>query len=177
MKISINTATHEDIPSVAAFLSSARADMFPKLDPEWHRQKNATELAAFAQTYLDTPDAVFLVAHDAGRNLIATIAYLPYDDRFPELRLGREGVVEVARLYVDAAFRRAGLASNLVSLLEQRAREAGVRTLYLHTHPFLDGAIGFWERQGFVKLKVDDDPVWQTTHMSKRIAPHDAAVV
>jgi hypothetical protein len=37
--------------------------------------------------------------------------------------------------------------------------------LYLHTHPFLPGALGFWERQGFRIVDVESDPVWRTTHM------------
>ena len=37
--------------------------------------------------------------------------------------------------------------------------------LYQHTHPFLPGAIRFWEKQGFSLTDVETDPVWNTTHM------------
>ena len=39
--------------------------------------------------------------------------------------------------------------------------------MYLHTHPFLPGAIDFWLRQGFEVVDVDADPVWRTTHMQR----------
>jgi hypothetical protein len=49
--------------------------------------------------------------------------------------------------------------------LKAEALVQQVEVLYLHTHPFLPGAIGFWERQGFAVVDVEDDPVWHTTHM------------
>jgi len=54
--------------------------------------------------------------------------------------------------------------------LRGAAEQAGVECLYLHTHPFLPGAIAFWERQGFVVIDVEQDPVWQTTHMQLTLA-------
>lgn len=43
--------------------------------------------------------------------------------------------------------------------------QAGIQCPYLHTHPFLPGAITFWERQGFVIVDLEADPLWRTTHM------------
>ncbi|MNP68286.1 hypothetical protein D3C76_1642210 [compost metagenome] len=57
----------------------------------------------------------------------------------------------------------------MFAALRQAAEQAGVECLYLHTHPFLPGAIAFWERQGFVVIDVEQDPVWQTTHMQLRL--------
>lgn len=38
--------------------------------------------------------------------------------------------------------------------------------MYLHTHPFLPGAIRFWQKQGFDVVCVDEqDEVWRTHHM------------
>ncbi|KAM5349758.1 hypothetical protein ACJ41O_006263 [Fusarium nematophilum] len=166
--ISILSAKADEIPSIVDFVMAARADMFPMIDPASHVKQTERELANFQKTYLDHPEGAFLIARADGR-LIATIAYLVYDGRFPELKLGHDRVVEVVKLYVDPAWRRAGLASKLVAALEQTARHAGIETLYLHTHPFLPGAITFWERQGFSLISIDDDPVWRTTHMSRAI--------
>ncbi|KAI8264280.1 hypothetical protein K4K53_003568 [Colletotrichum sp. SAR 10_77] len=168
MEITIQSAKSEDIPAIVDFIKQARSVMFPWIDAESQNQHAQRELANFSRTYLDNPNGAFLTAYGNGQ-IIAAIGYAPYDDRFPELGLGREGVVEFVRLYVNPAWRRAGLASKLCAALEQRARDAGMTKLYLHTHPFLEGAIGFWERQGFSILQVDDDPVWQTTHMSKAL--------
>ncbi|KAH0427114.1 acetyltransferase [Colletotrichum camelliae] len=168
MEITIQTAKSEEIPAIVEFIKQARSVMFPWKDAESQNQHAQRELENFSKTYLDNHNGAFLTAYGNGQ-IIAAIGYAPYDDRFPELGLGCEGVVEFVRLYVNPAWRRAGLASKLCAALEQRARDAGMKKLYLHTHPFLEGAIGFWERQGFSILQVDDDPVWQTTHMSKAL--------
>lgn len=67
----------------------------------------------------------------------------------PQLQLGQERVVEVVRLYVDPDLRRTGLASQLVAALKRMAQNGGVEQMYLRTHPFLLGAVSFWERHGF----------------------------
>jgi len=59
------------------------------------------------------------------------------------------------------------LAGELYRTLEGMAQANGVEVVYLHTHPFLPGAIDFWIRQGFDVVDVEADPVWQTTHMHR----------
>ena len=93
------------------------------------------------------------------------IGYLPYDHRFRQLDYRGQKVVEVVRLFVLPAYRRSGLAGELYRALRELALQDQVQVLYLHTHPFLPGAIAFWQRQGFEIIDVDADPVWQTTHM------------
>lgn len=152
------------IAEVLAFVDSARRALFPML-------ANAPlprDLAQFAETYLDG-EGCFLEARDDGR-LVAVIGYLPYDHRFAQLDYRAEQVVEVVRLFVLPAYRRHGLAAALFSALRARAVQAGIGCLYLHTHPFLPGAIAFWERQGFAVVDVEQDPVWQTTHMQLRLS-------
>ncbi|MBC3501844.1 GNAT family N-acetyltransferase [Pseudomonas sp. SWRI59] len=152
------------IDEVVAFVDSARRELFPLLAaaPLPH------DLARFAETYLDG-EGVFLEARDQGR-LVAVIGYVPYDHRFAQLAYQRMHVVEVVRLFVLPAYRRHGLAAALFAALRQAAEQAGVECLYLHTHPFLPGAITFWQRQGFAVIDVEQDPVWQTTHMQLQLA-------
>ncbi|MDR2318759.1 MAG: GNAT family N-acetyltransferase [Pseudomonas sp.] len=147
------------IAEVVAFVESARRELFPMLAaaPLPH------DLAHFAETYLDGAGC-FLEARDDGR-LVAVIGYVPYDHRFAQLDYHAERVVEVVRLFVLPAYRRQGLAGALFSALREQAVQAGIDCLYLHTHPFLPGAIAFWERHGFAVVDVEQDPVWQTTHM------------
>jgi len=52
------------------------------------------------------------------------------------------------------------------SQLNYRGRKT-VAVVYLHTHPFLPGAIDFWGRQGFEIVDVEDDPAWCTTPMQR----------
>lgn len=162
----IRHATPEEIPEVVDFVMAARREMFSMVPSRLHVPKVQRELAQFRQDYLDDPNGAFLVA-TANGTLIATIGYVAYDYRFPQLDFGNQRVVEVVKLYVDAKWRRAGLATKMFALLEQEAWKAGIGHLYLHTHPFLPGSVKFWERQGFKQLYVDDDPVWRTTHMDK----------
>jgi GNAT superfamily N-acetyltransferase len=122
------------------------------------------DLAGFAGVYSEEGGGRFLIAR-RGEQIVAAIGYLPYDGRFPQLDYGQRKVVEVVRLFVIPEFRRSGLATTIYLSLKDYARQQGVEVLYLHTHPFLPGAIGFWQRQGFRIVDVEIDPVWQTTHM------------
>ncbi|MFK0094516.1 GNAT family N-acetyltransferase [Pseudomonas sp. NPDC090592] len=151
------------IAEVVAFVDSARRELFPMLA----QAPLPRDLAHFADAYLDGAGC-FLEARDEGR-LVAVIGYLPYDHRFAQLDYRAEQVVEVVRLFVLPAYRRHGLAGALFAALRERAEQAGIGCLYLHTHPFLPGAIAFWERQGFMVVDVEQDPVWQTTHMQLQL--------
>ncbi len=159
----LQPVARDAIAEVLAFVDSARRALFPML-------ANAPlprDLAHFADTYLDGAGC-FLEAREGGR-LVAVIGYLLYDHRFAQLDYRAERVVEVVRLFVLPAYRRHGLAAALFGALRERAMQAGLDCLYLHTHPFLPGAIAFWERQGFTVVDVEQDPVWQTTHMQLRL--------
>ena len=118
---------------------------------------------------------VFLVAREENEGkTIATIGYVPYDHRFPLLNYKGKKTVEVVRLYVLPAYRRCGLAAKLFEALKQRAVKEGVELLYLHTHPILPGALGFWDKRGFRVVDVEDDEVWQTTHMESGVGGEEA---
>jgi hypothetical protein len=45
----------------------------------------------------------------------------------------------------------------------------------MHTHPFLPGAIGFWQKHGFEIVEQEEDPVWQTTHMQMVLSKRQSA--
>ena len=162
--------TTAEIPEVLTFVLQARAELFPKLGASGL----PADLAHFEAVYL-CGDGRFLVARVDGR-IVATIGYLPYDGRFPQLDYRGRKVVEVVRLFVLPAFRRAGLAAQLYRALLALAQADGVQLVYLHTHPFLPGAIDFWIRQGFTIIDVEADPQWQTTHMQCQLATIEPAV-
>lgn len=161
--MNIQTVTVAEIPEVLAFVLAARAELFPKLSATGM----PADLAQFEATYLQG-DGHFLVACDDDQ-IVAAIGYLPYDNRFSQLNYQGRKTVEVVRLFVRPAFRRFGLAGQLYRALEATARADGVDVVYLHTHPFLPGAIDFWGRQGFEIVDVEDDPVWRTTHMQRHL--------
>ncbi len=63
----------------------------------------------------------------------------------PELS---EGMAQLAALFVDRAYRRRGLATDLVREVEKLAREAGARRLYVSAIPS-GSAVGFYLQHGF----------------------------
>lgn len=162
--MNIHAVTVTDIPQVLTFVLQARAELFPKLS----EAAMPDDLAQFESTYLEG-DGQFLIAR-ADDQIVAAIGYLPYDGRFPRLNYQGVKTVEIVRLFVRPAFRRFGLAGRLYRALEALAQADGVEVAYLHTHPFLPGAIDFWRRQGFEIIDIEADPVWQTTHMQRRLA-------
>jgi len=159
----LQVVTGADVPAVLAFVLEARAELFPTLSATGMPD----DLARFDAVYLHG-EGRFLIARAEGR-IVAAIGYLPYDGRFPQLNYQGLKTVEVVRLFVLPSFRRFGLAGELYRALEAQARADGVQVVYLHTHPFLPGAIDFWVRQGFEVVDVEADPVWRTTHMQRHL--------
>jgi GNAT superfamily N-acetyltransferase len=155
---SIEPSTPETIDEVVLFINNARRDMFPELCAQLK-----DDVARWVQS------GCFLIARDEeeqgdGR-VIATIGYVPYDHRFPQLQYNGKKTVEVVRLYVLPHWRRYGLAAALFEGLRKKAIREEVDVMYLHTHPFLPGALRFWDKHGFRVVDVEDDQVWRTTHM------------
>jgi GNAT superfamily N-acetyltransferase len=165
---SIDPATYAAADEIVTFTNTARRKLFPMLA----NSPVPDDLARFPAIYLEGPGCC-LTAWDQGK-LIAVIGYLPYDHRFAQLDYRGAKVVEVVRLFVLPEYRRGGLAARLFSALKEHAQARGIECLYLHTHPFLPGAIAFWERQGFEIVDVEADPLWQTTHMHLRLEPGSA---
>jgi GNAT superfamily N-acetyltransferase len=195
---SIEAVTPATLKEASVFVNASRKALFPSLGYD---------------TLLDDPNVLetscVLIARDQSNTVVATIAYIPFDYRFPHLPwpvgLSRGAstpasyssssqasansstsslnssvllseppykIVEVVRLFVLPQHRRHGLAASLFQSIQNRAVASGVHCMYLHTHPFLPGAIRFWEKQGFDIIRVDaEDEVWQTHHMQKMLIP------
>ena len=69
---------------------------------------------------------------------------------------------------VDESYRRNGIARILVKHMEEFAKKAGYKQIYLHTHRYLDSGLPFWKSQGFV-ITVEEDDYDETSHMIKII--------
>ncbi|KAF2844877.1 acetyltransferas-like protein [Plenodomus tracheiphilus IPT5] len=153
----ISSVTSDSIEEIVDFVNNARQQMFPELCAQLN-----DDVSRWVRS------GHFLTAR-RGKKIIATIGYVPYDHRFPQLRYQGVEVVEVVRLFVLPDYRRCGLAAALFGKLKEQARELKIEFLYLHTHPFLPGAIRFWEKCGFAIVDVEKDPIWKTTHMQLRL--------
>ena len=59
---------------------------------------------------------------------------------------------------------------------ENFANRCDYKSIYLHTHRNLDGALKFWTKMGFV-ITIDDNDELQTVHMDKKIQGLDITSV
>ena len=146
---------------VIDYVLKARQELFPGLDHD----RLPVDLSAFQASYMDAKQGAFLVARNTRGDIVAAIGMLRYDGRFPFLKFRQEDAVEIVRLYVDKRYRRQGLAVKLFQDLTEIARHQGVKTFYLHTHPFLSGALEFWKRCGFRELATKMHGDFETIHM------------
>lgn len=127
--------------------------------------------ATFKATY-SHPNGRLLLASTPDTPIAGIIAYRKYDGRFtfPELHFpNTTNVVEVVRLFVTPELRGQGIATKLIKALVQQAREDGVRTMYLHTHPFLPGAQYLWEKEGWRVVVKEEEGPWWTIHMRREL--------
>lgn len=71
-------------------------------------------------------------------------------------------IAELQKLYLDESATGFGLSYQLISLIEQKAKQAGYNQLYLETHHNLSAAIHVYTKADFQKL---DGPL-KTSHHS-----------
>jgi len=159
--IQIHQVKSTDVGEVLPYVIECRKLLFPMLDPDVLPK----DLEFFEEIYLQTQTGAFLQAQTSEGNRIGVIGMMPYDYRFPHLQINKQPTVEVARLFVEPEFRRAGLATLLFQNLQKLAKQKEVHNLYLHTHPFLPGAYEFWLRQGFSLIDSREEAGFPTLHM------------
>ncbi len=149
-----------DYESAVEFALYTRQLLFPEI---YHGQV-PKDLQNFEQYYVHDPLGCFITVKDQNR-IIGTIAYRTYDHRF-DLNLPTN-TVEVVKLFVLPEYRRKGIATKLCDMLFSQAKNNRITSLYLHTHPFLPAAEGFWTLQGFDVIKREWIETYDTIHMSK----------
>jgi N-acetylglutamate synthase-like GNAT family acetyltransferase len=171
--ISIYHVGLEDVAEVLPYVLDFRRKLFPMLDPNQVPQ----DLKAFDHVYLQNSAGTFLQARTDDGKLIGVIGMLNYDYRFPHLNIDAKRTVEVARLFVDPQYRRTGLGTDLFQSLLVVAQEKQIERLYLHTHPFLEGAYEFWLQQGFQLMDYYDESGFLTIHMELMVNKLETAVV
>ncbi|PRD56200.1 GNAT family N-acetyltransferase [Sphingobacterium gobiense] len=151
-----------DREEVIAYVLKTRERLFPMLN----HQVIPKDLEEFSSTYVHTNIGAFLQARTKQGKLIGTIGMMAYDNRFPYFSFTGSKIVEVARLYVEPDYRKSGLGTALVQRLKTIGQQQGVELLYLHTHPFLEGAYEFWLKQGFDLVLSCEESGFETLHMT-----------
>ncbi|WP_300689445.1 GNAT family N-acetyltransferase [Chryseobacterium sp.] len=164
-EIIISAVEDYHVFEVLPYVMEFRRQLYPLLDPLIVPK----DLVNFEQNYIQSPTGAFLQARTAAGKLIGVIGMMPYDYRFSHLNIDEETTVEVARLFVNPEYRRTGIASRLFQELVIAAQQKHIRRLYLHTHPFLQGAYDYWLKQEFKLLKSCYEGTYPTLHMELMI--------
>ncbi|RQO32996.1 histone acetyltransferase [Chryseobacterium sp. KBW03] len=165
-EITISKVEDYHVFEVLPYVMEFRRQLYPLLDPLIVPK----DLVNFEQNYLHAPSGSFIQARTTEGKLIGVIGMMPYDYRFSHLDIDQMRTVEVARLFVNPDYRRAGIATRLFQELVKTAQEKNIRRLYLHTHPFLKGAYEYWLKQGFRLLKSCYEGTYPTLHMELMIS-------
>lgn len=156
---------------IIEFMMRIRKEIFPMLSQD----KLPPDLLYFNKFYMDQDNAAIFAAFFEDGTVIGTFGITPYDGRFSQLDefYHHSKTAEIVKCYVDPKYRRFGLGSILFQEALQFCKESGYEKLYLHTHPFLPGAIPFWKSKGFEERLAEDDPIWNTLHMDLQVEQHD----
>ncbi|MEL1264889.1 GNAT family N-acetyltransferase [Pseudoxanthomonas putridarboris] len=106
------------------------------------------------------PDTLTLIVEQDGR--WAGYAQVRWGT-VPPAEVALRPTVELARIYLDAAFHGQGIAAPLVSHLLAAARLRGSRSVWLTVWQEAEQAIRFWRKHGFQIVgrstyRVGDDP-------------------
>lgn len=168
-EITISKVEDYHVFEVLPYVMEFRRQLYPLLDPLIVPK----DLVNFEQNYLHSPSGAFLQARTTNGKLIGVIGMMPYDYRFPHLDIDEKTTVEVARLFVNPEYRRAGIASRLFQELVKTAQQKQIKRLYLHTHPFLQGAYEYWLKQEFKLLKSCYEGTYPTLHMELMISAQE----
>ncbi|MCM3651792.1 GNAT family N-acetyltransferase [Metabacillus litoralis] len=88
---------------------------------------------------------------------------------FPMLSQDQLPTAEIVKCYIDSNYRRLGIGTILFNQALRFCNDVGYEKIYLHTHLFLPGAIPFWKAKGFEERLAEDNPVWNTVHMDRKM--------
>jgi N-acetylglutamate synthase-like GNAT family acetyltransferase len=110
--------------------------------------------------YVSSPNAFWLAEID--HESAGCVALRP----LPEVH-GR--ACEVKRLYVRPAYRRAGVAAELMDAVEAYALEVGYDAIYLDTFDALADAVRFYERRGYERIQRYNENPQATIFMRKAL--------
>lgn len=110
------------------------------------------ELAHLSAYYAQTAFRDYYVLTN-GQEVVGGAGFAEYD-------LDRK-ICELQKVYLSAAVRGHGLSYQLLTFVEQMAKQAGYQQMYLETHSSLAAAIHVYKKLGFEQL---DQPLSTTNH-------------
>lgn len=118
-----------------------------RLAAQWGYPTSEQTMGRRLELLLSSPRHVALVAESGG-------ALLGWGTGEVRLSLGADPRVEITGLVVDAAARRSGIGTHLVSAIELWALEMGFQEIFLRTNVARAESHPFYERLGFERSKT-----------------------
>jgi GNAT superfamily N-acetyltransferase len=122
----------------AAYDSPVAQDLVARVQQEYVVRYGGPDAAVVDAAEFAPPNGLFLVAYDGG--VAAGCG---------AWRVHAPGLVEIKRVFVDASFRRRGLAEVIMAALEDTAARAGYREAVLNTGPEQPEALALYDRLGY----------------------------
>ncbi|PUA36358.1 GNAT family N-acetyltransferase [Paenibacillus elgii] len=116
--------------------------LIAKLDDYLYSLYPADEVFGVDLEGSDVDEVVFVLAYWDGA-AAGCGAYRPLDAQAAELK----------RIFVDPYFRNKGIASSILSFLEQEAVRAGFTSLLLETGPMQPESIALYKKFGFIDIE------------------------
>ena len=110
-------------------------------------QDFATEMASMPGKYASPTGTLLLARNNGSGEAIGCVGLRPLVDP-----LGRHGICEMKRLYVDPEGRGTGAGKALAERVVAEAKSLGYEALRLDTLPHMESARGLYRRMGFVEI-------------------------
>ncbi|HEY7638873.1 MAG TPA: GNAT family N-acetyltransferase [Steroidobacteraceae bacterium] len=143
------------------------------VDAAWCLRQYYTELARRFDSGFDPALSISASAAEltppAGYFVIARNALQPVGCGALKVKDG--GVGEIKRMWVDASMRGLGVGKGVLQLLEQTAREHGLRLLRLETNQTLKEAQALYRRSGYREVRAFNDEPYAHHWFEKTLAP------
>ena len=152
----------EDLPACEEIFGAAHSDYGNPMI--FVRHVLHSDMADIQKYYLDIPGGHWWVAVSAGdddhQQVLGHIAVLPLKiaDRsyYEEVAVEeRDQICELRRMAVGAKAQRRGVGVKLLATLTDFARDNGYRQIHLTTLRNMDKACAFYEKNGFVKGRIE----------------------
>lgn len=162
----LNANDEIQIEQVKEFLFNQIEEEFNiSYNPQFHY-----DIDSINKYYLYPRRNNLFIAMNEKNDIIATIGLRAYDKNFKAFEniYFPEDTASIWRLFVEKSYRRNGLATKLLTNIEDFAKDKGYSKIYLHTHRFLSSGLSFWKANNY-KITIEDDDEFQTIHMIKEL--------
>lgn len=106
-----------------------------------------TILDHLSDFYLNTPQSFYYILQE-DEEVIGGVGLSVFE--------GIENTAELQKLYLSDEVKGRGLGKDLISHIENKAREMGFKKMYLETHTNLDIAIKLYEKVGYIQIDRPD---------------------